>query len=96
MEWGNGMKRENGQPLKRGRHKGLVPVVVKIHGDPNKKQFTMYYSPNEWKALQDSKKEWCHCGNPVNGGMVPDNSCNCGVNKHHVHCLNCGKLVQVG
>ena len=46
------------------------------------------------------RPEWC----PHDGGhdwrndkimMVPDNSCRCGVVKHHAHCMH-GYLVQVG
>lgn len=27
---------------------------------------------------------------------MPDNSCPCGITKHHYHCIDCGGVNQVG
>jgi hypothetical protein len=42
--------------------------------------------------------EWCECKDPKEGNAVyaDDNTCKCGINKHHWHCTVCGKVIQVG
>jgi len=48
---------------------------------------------------QQSKAEadmWCHCDKQEAGSFLMDGECNCGVNKHHVHCRNCKKILQIG
>lgn len=39
---------------------------------------------------------WCQCGNVKDGPMLEDGACTCGIHKHHVHCLHCGGVTQVG
>jgi hypothetical protein len=60
---------------------------------------TVSLKEQDIQELKDSHKpEWCTCDNPdfADEGMIPDNSCVCGIGKHHVHCKNCGCIVQVG
>lgn len=47
---------------------------------------------SEWSS------EWCECGSVVGykSQYVGDRMCRCGVDKHHYHCLDCKKIVQIG
>ena len=31
-----------------------------------------------------------------NSFYMPDNTCQCGIEKHHYHCGKCGKVTQIG
>jgi hypothetical protein len=52
---------------------------------------------------QHMNQDWCQCGDKQEVGMFCDDTTSvrqhrnihC-VNKHHWHCANCDKLVQVG
>ncbi len=39
--------------------------------------------------------QWCNCGNPQYESYPQDGQCNCGIQKHHVHC-QCGGVMQIG
>lgn len=45
------------------------------------------------------KEEWCDCGDEEMGfyydGRGDDNECECQKNVPHVHCQNCGGILQV-
>lgn len=81
--------------LTRGPHKGMIAQVIKVVGG-DMKQFTMYYTPEQWARMEKAKSFYCSCKVPAGGGMRADGVCECGVYKHHNHCVLCGKLVQVG
>ena len=44
---------------------------------------------------------WCDC---TDGGKFSDDpkfnpengQCTCGIHKHHYHCKNCGRVIQIG
>ena len=44
--------------------------------------------------------EWCKCVHTDESYSpaiyATDNSCSCGVGKHHYHCSKCGAIEQVG
>ena len=44
--------------------------------------------------------KWCECGHHDKMENIPtyfeDGKCDCGINKHHYHCTECGKVVQIG
>ena len=40
--------------------------------------------------------EWCNCDKPEFLCYPEDGCCTCGTYKHHVHCKNCGGIMQVG
>jgi len=42
------------------------------------------------------KTSWCSCENPEFGEYKADGECSCGMQRHHVHCRNCGCVLQVG
>jgi len=42
------------------------------------------------------RARWCECGECVDGPFVDDDGCVCGIRKHHMHCLKCGCLTQIG
>jgi hypothetical protein len=42
------------------------------------------------------KSKWCDCGNSEFHSYPEDGECKCGMYKHHVHCKNCGGIMQVG
>jgi len=44
------------------------------------------------------KPSWCEDEKHSLEGSIycPDNSCRCGVDKHHYHCTDCGGISQVG
>lgn len=42
---------------------------------------------------------WCVCPESVHARGVEyceDNTCECGVAKHHYHCMSCRSLLQIG
>ena len=48
--------------------------------------------------LQKSS-DWCECDEKVRARgseYSEDGYCECGVEKHHYHCLSCRKLTQIG
>ncbi len=53
----------------------------------------------ETRLAKDNARVWCQCGNPSkenyfhDDGVTPAPSC---VGKHHWHCQDCGKVVQIG
>lgn len=57
-------------------------------------------SKEEMEKLQKATKvkltsEWCECANPKFLCYPDDGQCECGIHKHHVHCV-CGGLQQIG
>jgi hypothetical protein len=48
------------------------------------------------KAIEEQNKLWCKCEEPTFGSYPEDGECECGMNKHHVHCGICGKISQIG
>ena len=40
--------------------------------------------------------EWCECEHGEFLVYADDNACPCGISKHHVHCKNCGGVMQIG
>jgi hypothetical protein len=50
-------------------------------------------------AMERERKHWCSCEKPSEGvdfcddGQRRNEHC---CSKHHYHCQNCGKIVQVG
>ena len=42
------------------------------------------------------KSTWCKCDDPEFLVYMDDNACLCGIKKHHVHCKNCGRVMQIG
>ena len=42
------------------------------------------------------REDWCKCGKSEFLCYPEDGACACGVFKHHVHCKNCGGIMQVG
>jgi hypothetical protein len=45
------------------------------------------------------KPRWCSCKpkEPVEETIFKDDGeCKCGINKHHYHCVKCGKVNQIG
>jgi hypothetical protein len=51
-------------------------------------------STRDWNFLS---ADWCDC---AEGGSflcyVEENCCDCGVDRHHTHCKECGGVRQVG
>ncbi len=40
---------------------------------------------------------WCECSKVFDDPFyMPDNTCVCGVEKHHYHCTTCKGIVQIG
>ena len=39
---------------------------------------------------------WCVCSNDDKTIFKDNDDCSCGVGIHHNHCMNCGKITQVG
>ena len=39
---------------------------------------------------------WCKCTDNGKTIFKDDDVCSCGVGIHHYHCMNCGKVTQVG
>jgi hypothetical protein len=51
----------------------------------------------EKKAQLDAEyKMWCRCEDSDDSEFRDDGECNCGVHKHHYHCVGCGKITQIG
>ena len=50
------------------------------------------------KGLQEEANQidWCECDNPDFGHYWNDGECDCGIYKHHIHCSNCGCVMQIG
>ena len=46
------------------------------------------------KAAQEF--EWCDCGKSTDSDFRDDDECDCGIEKHHYHCTNCGHVSQIG
>ena len=42
------------------------------------------------------KNMWCKCDSVLGSDFYDNDECDCGVSKHHYHCLNCGKVTQIG
>lgn len=60
---------------------------------PKKKRKPKYEEP-EVRVIND----WCECEDQDNSDTLfaDDYVCRCGCDKHHYHCLDCGKITQVG
>lgn len=39
---------------------------------------------------------WCDCETETPSDYRPDNGCDCGIGKHHYHCVSCGGVSQIG
>lgn len=49
------------------------------------------------QAYKEEMEAWCHCGHDGSDPIFKaDGACGCGINKHHCHCSNCGKVQQIG
>lgn len=48
------------------------------------------------KDKKEMSKMWCECENDFGESYADNGKCNCGIHKHHYHCLRCGKIKQIG
>ena len=53
-------------------------------------------SEAEFASVERERELWCRCSKSKSGPFYDDGKHPGCVNKHHWHCVNCGKITQIG
>ena len=72
-----------------------ITVTVRDYFTKKEISKTTIKDPFTKKEREQMKKLMCDCDEAIFDRFADDGKCNCGIHKHHYHCV-CGKVYQIG